>query len=181
MTDLDSVQHVATLTSPTGRLVVYGTTKAITAVAWSDAPIQHAAPKNSPVAEAVHQIEAYFQRRLQRFDLPLAPGGSSFQARVWGALCSIPFGETASYGEIARRIGSAARPVGMACGANPIPILIPCHRVVAADGRLTGFSGGDGISTKQLLLDLEDLGQADLFGTKTACYDPAPSARRYNA
>jgi methylated-DNA-[protein]-cysteine S-methyltransferase len=86
-----------------------------------------------------------------------------------------------SYGEIARRIGSAARPVGVACGANPIPILIPCHRVVAADGRLTGYSGGDGIKTKQALLGLEDPGQADLFDMSGACYDAQPKARRFDA
>ena len=138
MTDSAQPLHALALDSPIGRLVITGTGKAVTEVSWSDAAVETPAPSHSPVAEAARQLEAYFQGRLREFDVPMAPRGSVFQARVWGALSAIPYGETASYGDIARRIGSVARPVGMACGANPIPILIPCHRVIAANGRLTG-------------------------------------------
>ena len=181
MTDRTSPRYAIAISSPIGRLVVLGTAKAVTNVTWSDDPVETPAPDHSPVAEAVRQLDAFFRRRLRHFDVPMAPRGSHFQARVWGALSAIPFGETAGYGEIARRIGSAARPVGMACGANPIPILIPCHRVIAADGRLTGYSGGDGIKTKQALLSLENRGQADLFGMSNACYDAQPKERRFDA
>lgn len=156
--------HTALLDSPIGRLVIQGTPSAVTSIDWIERELEVGAPPKSPVATALDQLEDYFQGRLTRFDVPLAPKGSPFQARVWGALSAIPFGETASYGEIARLIGSTARPVGMACGANPIPIIIPCHRVIAASGKLTGYSGGEGIKTKQTLLELENGSQADLFG-----------------
>jgi methylated-DNA-[protein]-cysteine S-methyltransferase len=100
-------------------------------------------------------LQDYFDGKRLTFDLPLAPHGSAFQKRVWAALCAIPPGETRSYADIARVIGSAPRAIGGANGANPIPIIIPCHRVVAADGSLGGYSGGDGPATKQYLLDLE--------------------------
>ena len=106
--------------------------------------------------EAVRQIEAYFAGELTEFDLNLAPLGNDFEMAVWAELEKIPYGETASYGDIATRIGqplSASRAVGTACGANPLPIVIPCHRVVGADGSLTGFGGG--LPTKRFLLDLE--------------------------
>jgi methylated-DNA-[protein]-cysteine S-methyltransferase len=106
--------------------------------------------------EAVGQLEAYFNRDLKEFDLPLAPDGTPFQQSVWRQLLTIGFGECASYGEIAGRLGMTghgARAVGLANGRNPIPIVIPCHRVVGADGSLTGYGGG--IERKQILLDLE--------------------------
>jgi methylated-DNA-[protein]-cysteine S-methyltransferase len=101
------------------------------------------------------QLDDYFAGRLDRFDVPLAPKGTEFQETVWQALTEIPFGETWSYGELARRIGKpkASRAVGAANGVNPIPIIIPCHRVIGASGKLTGFGGG--LLTKQYLLDLE--------------------------
>jgi methylated-DNA-[protein]-cysteine S-methyltransferase len=104
---------------------------------------------------AAQQLEAYFAGTLTRFTLPLAPQGSVFQQRVWAALQEIPYGQTESYGELALRIGSpgAARAVGLANGRNPIGIVIPCHRVVGSDGRLTGYGGG--IERKKQLLDLE--------------------------
>lgn len=106
-------------------------------------------------AEARRQLTAYFDRRLTRFDIPLDPRGTPFQLDVWRALLDIPAGETISYGELARRIGrpSASRAVGAANGANPLPIVIPCHRVIGASGKLTGFAGG--IPTKTWLLDHE--------------------------
>jgi methylated-DNA-[protein]-cysteine S-methyltransferase len=100
-------------------------------------------------------LQAYFDGRRREFDLPLDLPGASFQLMVWRELTRIPFGETISYGELARRIGrpTAYRAVGAASGANPIPIIIPCHRVVGANGRLTGFGGG--LETKRWLLALE--------------------------
>ncbi|MFO7648026.1 MULTISPECIES: methylated-DNA--[protein]-cysteine S-methyltransferase [Halomonas] len=106
------------------------------------------------LAEARDQLLAYLAGRRRSFSLPLAPGGSDFQRQVWAALLRIPWGETRTYGELARRIGreGAARAIGTANGANPLPLLIPCHRVVAADG-LGGYSGG--LALKRRLLELE--------------------------
>ena len=110
-----------------------------------------------PVLVAVRdQLREYFARERRRFDLPLRPEGSPFQRQVWHQLQLIPWGETASYGEVARRMGmtnAASRAVGLANGRNPIPIVIPCHRVVGADGSLTGYGGG--VERKQVLLALE--------------------------
>jgi len=105
---------------------------------------------------AVDQLAAYFARELKEFDLPLAPRGSAFQQLVWEQLRLIGYGETASYGEIAHRLGktnAASRAVGLANGRNPIPIVIPCHRVIGANGTLTGYAGG--LPRKQQLLELE--------------------------
>jgi methylated-DNA-[protein]-cysteine S-methyltransferase len=103
----------------------------------------------------VRQLREYFAGQRTRFDLPLHPAGTAFQRDVWSELQRIPYGETISYGELARRVGhpAAARAVGAANGANPIPIVIPCHRVIGANGKLTGFGGG--IPVKQKLLALE--------------------------
>jgi len=108
------------------------------------------------LAEAVRQLTAYFDRELTDFTLPLAPVGTDFQRRVWSQLERIGYGETASYGEIAARLGmtnAASRAVGLANGRNPIPIVVPCHRVIGANGTLTGYAGG--IERKQQLLELE--------------------------
>jgi methylated-DNA-[protein]-cysteine S-methyltransferase len=104
---------------------------------------------------AVEQLRAYFEAELHYFNLPLAPRGTDFQRTVWNALLTIPYGETRTYSQIARGIGSpkAVRAVGAANGQNPIPIVIPCHRVIGANGKLTGFGGG--LPLKQRLLDLE--------------------------
>lgn len=101
------------------------------------------------------ELDAYFAGRLERFGTPVAPAGTPFQQRVWRALCEIPYGTTTSYGELARRIGAekAVRAVGAANGANPIAIVIPCHRIIGANGSLTGFGGG--LPVKRALLDLE--------------------------
>ena len=111
---------------------------------------------NPVLVEAVAQLRAYFARELKEFDLPLAPVGSTFQMSVWDQLVQIGYGDTASYGEIARRLGktnAASRAVGLANGSNPIPIVIPCHRVIGANGTLTGYAGG--IERKQTLLEIE--------------------------
>lgn len=108
-----------------------------------------------PVGEAARQLREYFAGKRTDFDLPLAPEGTAFQREVWRRLQEIPYGETISYGELAKRIGNpkASRAVGAANGQNPIPIVIPCHRVIGASGKLTGFGGG--LPTKEALLALE--------------------------
>ena len=108
------------------------------------------------LAEAVRQLDAYFVRDLKEFDLPLAPVGTEFQRRVWRQLELIDYGQTASYGQIAGRRGmtnAASRAVGLANGRNPVPIVVPCHRVIGANGTLTGYAGG--LERKQQLLSLE--------------------------
>ena len=108
------------------------------------------------LVECARQLTAYFERDLKEFDLPLNPAGSDFQKSVWGQLLEIGYGDTASYGEVAKRLGksnAASRAVGLANGSNPIPIVIPCHRIIGADGSLTGYAGG--LERKRTLLDLE--------------------------
>lgn len=121
----------------------------------------------APLAETIRQLRAFFAGRLRDFDLPLAPQGPAFHQRVWRELCNIPYGETISYGELARRVGSphASRAVGRANGANPIAIVIPCHRVIGSNGKLTGYGGG--LPRKEFLLGLERK-QASLFTTARA-------------
>jgi methylated-DNA-[protein]-cysteine S-methyltransferase len=107
------------------------------------------------VEEAVHQIEAYFDHGLRNFELPLQPAGTEFQRRVWFALGDIGYGETESYGQLAARVGNpkACRAVGLANGRNPIPLVLPCHRVIGSNGSLTGYGGG--LDLKKWLLDHE--------------------------
>lgn len=106
-------------------------------------------------AETMQQLDEYFRGERTDFDLPMAPQGTAFQAKVWGALRSIPFGETVTYGQLATTIGrpTASRAVGLATGRNPLSIVVPCHRVVGRDGKLTGYGGG--IERKRLLLEHE--------------------------
>jgi methylated-DNA-[protein]-cysteine S-methyltransferase len=130
---------------------------------------------------ACDQLHAYFDGELSEFDLPLAPAGTAYRQRIWQALCAIPYGETRSYIDIARQAGGSARSVGQANGSNPIPIIIPCHRVVLAPGRssrgatthLGGYSGGEGLATKRYLLALEAHAQPLLQPIPSAA---APSA-----
>lgn len=116
------------------------------------------------LATTARQLDAYFAGRLRTFDLPLAPVGTPFQNRVWSALRAIPFGETRNYGQLAKAIGkpTAMRAVGAANGRNPIAIVVPCHRVIGADGSLTGFGGG--IERKKFLLSLEQGKELRLTG-----------------
>lgn len=119
-----------------------------------------------PLAQARQQLEEYFAGTRRQFDLPLRPHGTPFQLEVWWELARIPYGATISYGELARRIDQplAMRAVGAANGRNPLPIVLPCHRVIGSDGSLTGFGGG--LPTKRYLLSLEDrVAHGDLFGT----------------
>jgi methylated-DNA-[protein]-cysteine S-methyltransferase len=109
--------------------------------------------------EVAAQLKAYFAAQLKAFDLPLAPEGTPFQQLVWEELLKIPYGETISYGELAHRIGNpkASRAVGLANGSNPIPIVIPCHRVIGSNGKLTGYGGGLPIKEKLLALEHKQL------------------------
>jgi methylated-DNA-[protein]-cysteine S-methyltransferase len=109
----------------------------------------------APFAETIRQLRAYFERELKDFDLPLSLEGTEFQLRVWKNLRAIPYGQTISYGELARRVGNSkgARAVGLANGSNPIPIIVPCHRVIGSNGSLVGYGGG--LSNKKALLFLE--------------------------
>ena len=120
-------------------------------------PERHWIADALPFEAVVAQLQEYFAGRRQFFELPLAPEGTPFQRTVWQALTRIPYGETISYGELARRIGKpqASRAVGLANGANPLPIVVPCHRVIGADGSLTGFGGGLDIKRKLLALERE--------------------------
>jgi len=153
------MQYCETST-PIGRLLLAGDESGLRRVSFPNRPPPAEIAKRwerteEPFREAISQLEAYFDRRLRRFDLALAPEGTPFEREVWSALREIPYGETGSYSELARRIGrpAASRAVGAANGKNPIPIIVPCHRVIGANGSLTGFGGGLGI--KRRLLDLE--------------------------
>jgi methylated-DNA-[protein]-cysteine S-methyltransferase len=127
----------------------------------------------APFAAPMAQLQEYFAGARRRFSVPLAPAGTPFQLSVWEALLAIPYGETVSYGELARRLGIAhgARAVGLANGANPLPIIVPCHRVIGADGSLTGFGGG--LSVKRSLLALERAEcVTDLFSAQEPALSP---------
>ncbi len=139
------------LHSPIGDLTVSEEAGRIVALDWGWGRDQ---TETELLRAAREQLFAYFDGALRCFDLPLAPAGTEYRRRVWQALCAIPYGRTRSYRDIAAIAGGAARSVGQANGTNPIPILIPCHRVVSAGG-LGGYSGGEGIVTKRWLLALE--------------------------
>jgi methylated-DNA-[protein]-cysteine S-methyltransferase len=112
-------------------------------------------PADEPFADVRRQLSEYFDGERDEFDVPLGMTGTPFQRRVWQALQRIPYGETTTYGELARRLGrpSASRAVGLANGRNPIAVIVPCHRVIGSDGSLTGYGGG--VERKRLLLELE--------------------------
>ena len=144
--------HIS-MNTPLGVLTIFEDRGSIVVIEWGRA----AAPAASPlVLEAKRQLDAYFDGRAREFDLPLAPRGTPFQQAVWALLSAIPFGATRTYGDLTRRLGTAPRPIGGACGRNPIPIVIPCHRVVGSGSwPLGGYSGGEGVPTKLALLRLE--------------------------
>lgn len=145
--------------SPLGTLQLRGTDAALTGVFMEPHPQPHGAVRDeAPLREAQRQLEEYFAGEREEFSLALEADGTDFQQRVWESLRRIPFGETASYGDIARRIGNprAVRAVGLANGRNPISIIVPCHRVIGADGTLTGYGGG--LERKRFLLALEKSG-----------------------
>lgn len=152
-----------TIPSPVGPLTLVASNKGLAGVLWENDPcarvphLQGATPDNAhPVLlGAERQLAEYFTGKRKAFDLPLDFVGNAFNQKVWAALLTIPYGETRTYGQIARQIGlpNAARAVGMANGKNPISIVAPCHRVIGASGKLTGFAGG--LSAKAHLLRLE--------------------------
>lgn len=146
--------------SPIGSLVLTGDGRAVTGCAMTgpDLPplaLDGLAPDDGSLEGAAHQLEEYFAGERRTFDLPLAPSGTDFQQRVWAQLRTIPYGTTCSYAAVARGIGATNgfRAVGLANGRNPIAIIVPCHRVIGADGSLTGYAGG--VERKRFLLDLE--------------------------
>lgn len=141
------------LESPVGRIRVAESDGAITELSWTDAAAT--TPSTRILRDAADQLEAYFAGRLSAFALPLAPAGTEHQKKVWTAMTEIPSGALRTYGDLAREIGSSARAVGTACGKNPIPIIVPCHRIVATGGGIGGYSGRGGVATKRQLLDLE--------------------------
>jgi methylated-DNA-[protein]-cysteine S-methyltransferase len=172
-----SVIYWHEIDSAVGPLLLAGTAGALTRVHFQAGPQplrpahdwQHAPAQ---FARVQAQLMEYFGGTRRRFELPLAPAGTSFQLRVWQALCAIPYGETLSYGELAQRLGlsGGARAVGLANGANPLPVVVPCHRVIGANGALTGFGGG--LDIKRSLLALEGAACAvDLF-TRTPAAPP---------
>jgi methylated-DNA-[protein]-cysteine S-methyltransferase len=138
--------------SPIGPLTLSEEDGVIVSLDWGWPPDSEETPL---LLKARDQLEEYFDGKRQVFDLPLAPFGTAFQKRVWQALAAIPFGATRSYGALAAELGTSARALGTACGRNPIPVIIPCHRVLAGNGGLGGYSGMDGVETKQSLLRLE--------------------------
>ena len=139
--------------SPLGPLTVFEDRDAVVAVEWGRAG--RSDPSSSLLEETHRQLDTYFDGRLKVFNLSLHPAGSAFQRAVWDQMLRIPYGRTRTYGDIADTLMSAPRAVGSACAANPIPIIVPCHRVVGAGGRMTGYSGGQEIETKIQLLRLE--------------------------
>ena len=138
--------------SPLGRLTLFEENGALTALIWGGKAAGTASPL---LHQAKRQLEAYFAGRRRSFDLPMAPSGSPSEQRVWTLMASIPYGETRSYGELARTLDLSPRAIGRACARNPLPILLPCHRVTGADGELGGYSGEGGVETKRRLLTLE--------------------------
>ena len=155
--------HLRRIDSPLGRIEVTSDGESVTSLSieraghlpWEDQP-----ENSTPVLDlAVEQLHEYFAGTRKDFDLPVSLAGTEFQKAVWSELADLPFGGVMSYGEIGHATGraTAGRAVGGAVGANPIPIIVPCHRVLASDGRITGYSGGNGIPTKVWLFDHEGI------------------------
>lgn len=175
MTTTD-MHYYTTYPSPLGELTLIATDKGLRAVAWSEEAWQNdeidvaelppcddqackqmRSPDHPVLSATVEQLDEYFGSSRCEFDLPLDLRGTEFQQQAWRALATIPAGQTATYGEQAKRIGrpKAVRAVGNANGRNPVPIVLPCHRVIGSTGALTGYSGAGGLDTKQFLLDHE--------------------------
>jgi len=166
-TDAPRLSHI--VSSPIGRLLLTSDGHALTGLWMLDAD-RHSARdlgltlSPSSFTEVASQLEEYFAGDRKEFTVPLAPAGTPFQLAVWTQLTTIPYGSTVSYGDIARALGKrlvASRAVGLANGANPISIIVPCHRVIGSDGSLTGYGGG--LDRKELLLRLEGAGPATLW------------------
>lgn len=176
---MNSAERSTRIGSPVGRLLLVSDGVALTEVLFDDDPRRCAAPAGAGggaalLGRARRELGEYFAGRRRRFTLPLSPAGTPFQRRVWQELLRIPYGATTTYGEIARALGApgAVRAVGAACARNPLAIVIPCHRVVGAGGRLTGYAGG--LERKGTLLDLE----AGARGPRGAKKKRAPGSPR---
>jgi methylated-DNA-[protein]-cysteine S-methyltransferase len=170
------MQTMMTMRSPIGTLCLCAEDDRLVGLFLPDRPAPTGPRQKSAVlTRAAGQLDEYFAGERRDFDLPLAPSGTEFQTEVWMALARIPFGVTCSYGELARAIGrpSASRAVGAANGANPIAIILPCHRVIGADGTLTGYGGG--LPMKRWLLDHE---RACVQPSLPGVAGPAARARR---
>ena len=139
--------------APIGDLTISAEDNIIVSLDWGWAQEQNT---NTLLQDAKSQLNDYFDGLQKNFDLPLEPPGTKFQQRVWSVMEQIPYGKTITYGEIAKALDSSPRAVGMACGANPIPVIIPCHRVLAAND-MGGYSGDGGVETKRALLHLEQV------------------------
>lgn len=138
--------------SPVGELTISEQDGKIVSMDWGWSPFS----KETDLLVSVRGLlEDYFDGNNPAFDVSLDLMGTPYQKKIWAVLRQIPYGETWTYAQAAEKANSHARPVGLACGRNPLPILIPCHRVMGKDGQLTGYSGGEGVETKQYLLDLE--------------------------
>ena len=159
MTDFERVFFYDT---PVGRLCIGEENGSITRVTWTQLPKNYLQEETALILQCKNQLDEYFIGERKSFDLPLAPKGTEFQKKVWDALKEIPYGETRTYGEIAEMVGNpkAARAVGMANNRNPIAIIVPCHRVVGANGKLVGYAGG--MEQKEKLLHLEKTGESIL-------------------
>ncbi len=141
---------MAGMKSPVGDLSVTITAGGVVSLDWQEAPLS----TDALAKQALAQLAEYFAGSRRAFDVPLRPRGSEFQREFYRALCDIPYGQTRTYGDLAKRLGVSAQAIGQACGSNPIPILIPCHRVLGSNG-LGGYSGAGGVETKVALLRLE--------------------------
>jgi methylated-DNA-[protein]-cysteine S-methyltransferase len=167
--DVDAPRLSHIVSSPIGRLLLTGDGHALTGLYMLDAERHSArdlglAPSPEAFTEVASQLEEYFAGDRKEFTVPLAPAGTPFRLAVWTQLTTIPYGSTVSYGDIARALGKrlvASRAVGLANGANPISIIVPCHRVIGSDGSLTGYGGG--LDRKELLLRLEGAGPVTLW------------------
>ncbi len=154
---------ISRMDSPIGRLEIVSRGDSIVGLAIArDGDLPHDSQpekKNAVLVSAMRQLGEYFAGKRREFSIPVSLSGTPFQRSVWDSLAAIPYGAVRSYGEVGRTTGraSAGRAVGGAVGANPVPIIIPCHRVLASDSRITGYSGGNGIPTKVWLLDHEGI------------------------
>ena len=150
-TNNQEISYISFL-SPVGSITLFEKSKKIISVEWGQTKNHTETPL---LAEARRQLIEYLNKERKKFTIPLELAGTNFQKSVWHNIGKIPYGKTKTYGEIAKNLNSAARAIGNACGKNPIPLFIPCHRVMGANDKLTGFSGGLGVKTKQALIHLE--------------------------
>ena len=148
-------QAYSEIESPVGRLLLSGEPGCLRVLSFGGQPKETWREDPTPFQQVIEQLRAYFEGELHEFSVALDPEGTPFQTRVWRELERIPYGETISYGQLAERIGNpkASRAVGLANGSNPIPIIVPCHRVIGSNGKLTGYGGGLPIKEKLLALE----------------------------